>query len=250
MTTDELFEAMKHGAVVFVNESTGESKIVAHDDLPPDMRECIRVARALKRIPYRPGEPGVYDTSTPEARAIMDEYHEHRDTCPDCIDADADNTLMDAAWWREEADHDPAPYPDGTRRTPKQCAAELEAEAAELRAKAAKIRADRMTEDEMKNAAKATEMEAASRQENGDEGIVQDLAEKLPSGSDGLTDKVVGVVCDLCGSHKAITVEEVMVRLSSPRACDCGANHSEVSFYYICETPCPDPRCLCHKSAV
>ena len=143
MTEQELMEALKAGAVVFVNETTGEHKVVAHDDLPADMRECIRVSRAVDRIPRR---NAVLDMSTPEARAIWNEYVDHKDTCPSCIEADADSTLMDAAWWREEADHDPAPYPDGTRRTPEQCATELEAEAAELRAKAAKLRAARLTE--------------------------------------------------------------------------------------------------------
>jgi hypothetical protein len=143
MTEQELLDALKAGAVIFVNQTTGELKVVAHDDLPPDARECIRVSRALKRIPYKPDLPGALDMSTPEAKAIMDEYVGHRSNCPDCIEADADSTLRDAAWWREEADHDPAPYPDGTRRTPVQCAVELEAEAAELRAKAAKIRAER-----------------------------------------------------------------------------------------------------------
>src|SRR4029453_11684761 len=68
---------------------------------------------------------------------------EHMRACPDCLEDEASDTLMDAAGWREEADHAPAPYPDGTRCTPEQCAAELEAEAAELRAEAAKIRAER-----------------------------------------------------------------------------------------------------------
>ena len=45
----------------------------------------------------------------------------------DCIEADADSTLMDAESWREE----------GNEVT----AAELEAEAAKLRLRAAKIRA-------------------------------------------------------------------------------------------------------------
>lgn len=71
--------------------------------------------------------------------------------------------------------------------------------------------------------------------------LINDLTEK----------KVIGVVCDLCGSHKAITVDEVAERLESGhmsgRCCDCGANGNEVSFYYICETPCPEPSCLCHK---
>ena len=105
-----------------------------------------------------------------------------------------------------------------------------------------------MTENEMKNAAETTEMDAASRREHSDERIVQDLeAGKLTSREDVLREKVVGVVCDLCGSHQAITPVEVAVRLTSRHACDCGANHSEVAFYAICETPCSTPSCLCHK---
>jgi len=63
-----------------------------------------------------------------------------------------------------------------------------------------------------------------------------------------LTEKVIGVMCDLCGSHKAITGEEVVARLmGGRRPCDCGATLDEVSFYYICETPCSSLGCLCHK---
>jgi hypothetical protein len=47
---------------------------------------------------------------------------------------------MDAEWWAEEADHDPAPYSDGTRRSPAQAAAEIRAEAADDFERAAKIR--------------------------------------------------------------------------------------------------------------
>jgi hypothetical protein len=140
MTTDELIEAMKRGAVVFVNESTGETKIVAHDDLPPDMRECIRISR--KSTQMFAGRAS-YIPTTPDELAFQEEQRQHYATCPSCMESEADSCLMDAAGWREEADHDPAPYPDGTRRTPEQCAAELEAEAAELRATAAKIRAER-----------------------------------------------------------------------------------------------------------
>jgi hypothetical protein len=95
-------------------------KFITMDDMPENVRAC--------RL------------------ASLKHDWEHQSNCPSCLDNCAENTLMDAAWWREEADRDPAPYPDGTRRTPEQCAAELEAEAAELRAKAAKIRAARLTE--------------------------------------------------------------------------------------------------------
>jgi hypothetical protein len=82
------------------------------DDMSPSLRACFR---------SRPGD-------------------EHRQTCPDCIENDAENTLRDAMWWRYEADEDPAPYPDGTYRSPEQAAQEIEAEAIELRLRAAKIR--------------------------------------------------------------------------------------------------------------
>jgi hypothetical protein len=122
----ELFDALKAGAVILVDQITGEHKVAAHDDLPPDMRACIRVSRALKQIPYKADLPGVYDTSTPQARAIMDEYVERRSSCPDCIEAAADSTLMDAESRREEGNE--------------VIAAELEADAAGLRLKAARIR--------------------------------------------------------------------------------------------------------------
>jgi hypothetical protein len=76
------------------------------------------------------------------------------------------------------------------------------------------------------------------------------MTEKMKNAAettDDLRDKLVGVVCDLCGSHKAVTLGEAAVRLTSRHACDCGANHSEVALYYICETPCSTPSCLCHK---
>ena len=122
----ELFDALKAGAVILVNEITGEYEAMAHDDLPLELRECIRVSRAVTRIP-RVG--AVLDKSTPEARAIMDEYVEHRASCPDCIETDANSTLMDAESWREEGN--------------KVIAAQLEADAAELLLKAARIRAAR-----------------------------------------------------------------------------------------------------------
>jgi hypothetical protein len=139
----ELCEAMKRGAVVFVNKSTGETKILAHDDLPFDVRECIRISR--KSTQMFAGRAS-YIPTTPDELAFQEEERQHHATCPSCMESAAEYHLMDAAWWRDEADRDPAPYPDGTRRTPEQCAAELEAEAAELRAEAAKIRAARLTE--------------------------------------------------------------------------------------------------------
>jgi len=62
-----------------VNEITGDYEAMAHDDLPLEMRECIRVSRAVERIP-RVG--AVLDMSTPEAQAAMEAYTTHRAECP------------------------------------------------------------------------------------------------------------------------------------------------------------------------
>ena len=59
--------------------------------------------------------------------------------------------------------------------------------------------------------------------------------------------EVIGLQCTVCGSHKAITVEDVVARLKSDDWCDCGANSGEVYVYSICETPCSSPSCLCHQ---
>jgi hypothetical protein len=123
-----------------VNEETGESEPMAHDDLDAEWRECIRISRKSKKM--FAGRAS-YIPTTPEELAFKKEEAQHYDTCPSCIETEAESCLMDAAWWREEADHDPAPYPDGTRRSPEQAAAELEADAAELFAEAARIRAER-----------------------------------------------------------------------------------------------------------
>src|SRR4030095_1858181 len=128
----DIFDALKAGAVAKMNNDGELVGYYSHDDLPADMRECIRVARAyeraLKQVPHVPGMPGVRDMSIPEAQAIepiRDEYYKHKNTCPSCIESRGDNALMDADWWATEADHDPAPYPDGTRRSPEQASAEI-----------------------------------------------------------------------------------------------------------------------------
>jgi hypothetical protein len=46
---DELIEALKQGAVVIIGPNGAQ--LAAHDDLPPEMRECIRISRAVERIP-------------------------------------------------------------------------------------------------------------------------------------------------------------------------------------------------------
>ena len=130
---DELIDALKDGAVVIIGPDGAQ--LAAHDDLPPDVRECIRISRAVERIPT---VGGVLDMSTPEAQAARAAYTTHRGQCPYCLEADADSCLRDAAWWREEATREPAPR-DGQPVSREQVALELEAEAAELNAKAARI---------------------------------------------------------------------------------------------------------------
>jgi hypothetical protein len=62
-----------------------------------------------------------------------------------------------------------------------------------------------------------------------------------------LTEKNIALMCALCGSHTAIAAQGIAARLMSDRCCDCGANSGEVYLYYICETPCSNPSCLCQK---
>lgn len=85
---------------------SGDVEIQALDDLPPTVRECYRASKE------------------------QDGTHLHH--CPDCLESEAENVLMDAAIHRE----------DGNEAI----ALELEAEAKELRSRAAKIQADRPTE--------------------------------------------------------------------------------------------------------
>lgn len=101
-------------------------KIITQDDMPPSVRTCFRAS----------------DIFSAKAPTAEDEAwaREHWNACPECMEDDAENTLRDAMWWRYEADEDPAPYPDGTYRSPEQAAQEIEAEAIELRLRAAKIR--------------------------------------------------------------------------------------------------------------
>src|SRR5262245_5511111 len=69
---------------------------------------------------------------------------EHLETCPDCLESYAENTLMHSRAWRTAQPGDePAPYEDGTPCSREQAAAELEAEAAADFEKAATLRAAR-----------------------------------------------------------------------------------------------------------
>jgi hypothetical protein len=141
----ELFEMLKAGAVMKVNIETGESEPMAHDDLDAEWRECIRIERKSEamfagRASYKP--------TTPEELAFEKEQAEHYADCPSCIESGADSALMDADWWATKADHDPAPYPDGTRRSPGQAAVEIYTEAAEDFERAASIRETRGQQDE------------------------------------------------------------------------------------------------------
>ncbi|PYN24081.1 MAG: hypothetical protein DMD99_12490 [Candidatus Rokuibacteriota bacterium] len=95
---DELIEALEHGSVVIIGSDV--ARLAPHDDLPPDMRECIHINRAVDRIPR---QDAVLDMSTPEAQAVSEERQQHRAECPSCLEAEAYSCLKDAAWWREEA---------------------------------------------------------------------------------------------------------------------------------------------------
>ena len=99
MTDQKIIEALIKGAVVTVSIDR-HANVTAYDDLPPNIRDCLRASR--------------------EGGAV------HRENCPECLDDEADNILMDAASHRM----------DGHEIT----AMELEAEAQELRRVAAQKR--------------------------------------------------------------------------------------------------------------
>jgi hypothetical protein len=107
LNEEEILEALRNGAVLNISES-GEVKIQTLDDLSPEVRECYRASRA-------------HDMA-------------HRRQCPDCLESEAENTLMDAASHRE----------DGNEAI----ALELEVEAAETRLHAATLRKSRFLEAE------------------------------------------------------------------------------------------------------
>jgi hypothetical protein len=69
------------GAVMRVNEATGEAEPMAHDDLDAETRECIRISRKSKqmfagRASYLP--------TTPEELAFQEEKRQHHATCLIC----------------------------------------------------------------------------------------------------------------------------------------------------------------------
>jgi hypothetical protein len=141
----ELFDALKAGAVAKMNNAGELVGYISHDDLDAETRECIRIARKSQqmfagRVSYKP--------TTPEELAFQKEQRQHHATCPSCIECRGDSAIMDADWWATEADHDPAPYPDGTRRSPEQASAEIYTEAADDFEEAAKIREARGEQDE------------------------------------------------------------------------------------------------------
>jgi hypothetical protein len=106
MTEEEIFEALKQGAILFVPDSgdLGDAKIIAIDDLSASARACFRASKY--------GD---------------EEFFEHRRQCPDCLEDEAESILLDAASHRDEGNEDIA-------RT-------LEVDTAELRLRAAKARA-------------------------------------------------------------------------------------------------------------
>src|SRR5262245_9948956 len=100
--------------------------------MQPDPENAKRGWSRIKRDDMSPAERACRDSGPGD---------EHRETCPDCLESDAENTLMDSRAWRTAQPGDePAPYPDGTPRTREQAAAELEAEAAADFEKAATFR--------------------------------------------------------------------------------------------------------------
>jgi hypothetical protein len=99
MNEEEMIDALMKGAILTVSDS-GEVKIRALDDLPPMVRECYRASKEHDRA--------------------------HFWKCPDCLESEAENTLLDAASHRE----------DGNEAT----ALELEADAENLRILAATVR--------------------------------------------------------------------------------------------------------------
>jgi hypothetical protein len=99
MNKEEMIDALMKGAILSVSDS-GDVEIQALDDLPPTVRECFR--------------------------ASAEHDWAHLQQCPDCLDDEAQDVLMDAASHRE----------DGNEAI----ALELEAEAETLRRRAATIR--------------------------------------------------------------------------------------------------------------
>jgi hypothetical protein len=99
MNEEEILEALLKGAILNVSDS-GDVQIQTLDDLPPAVRECFRASKEHDR--------------------------DHQRACPDCLDNEADNTLMDAASHRQDGNEE--------------IALELEAEAAEIGFHAATLR--------------------------------------------------------------------------------------------------------------
>src|SRR5216684_5884762 len=69
MDHEDILDALIKGAVVRIS-SSGDAQVEAMDDLTPAMRECLRAS-------------GTHDW-------------EHKRQCPDCLESEADNVVMDA----------------------------------------------------------------------------------------------------------------------------------------------------------
>jgi hypothetical protein len=100
MNEQEIIDALIKGAILHIDAITGDVRIDPMDDVSPDVRECIRASRTRDR--------------------------KHQQQCPDCLESEAENTMMDAASHRE----------DGNEAI----ALELEAEAGEVLQRAAQLR--------------------------------------------------------------------------------------------------------------
>lgn len=106
MNEEEIVEALKQGAILFVPDSgdLGDAKIIPNDDLSVSARARFRASR------FRD-----------------EESFEHRRQCPDSLEGEAESILLDTASHRDEGNA-------GIVST-------LEVDGAELRLRATKARA-------------------------------------------------------------------------------------------------------------
>ena len=100
MNEQEIFDALIKGAILHIDALTGDARIDPMDDVPPEVRECFRASRTHDRT--------------------------HQRQCPDCLESEAEDILMDAGSHRE----------DGNEAI----ALELEAEAGGVFKRAAQLR--------------------------------------------------------------------------------------------------------------
>src|SRR5437588_1170136 len=100
MDEEEMLNALVNGAILHVSDY-GEAEIMPLDDIPEEMRECIRASKAHEQA--------------------------HFEQCPDCLEDEARSCLMDAAFQLENGNEANV--------------LALEADAVDFQTQAAKIRA-------------------------------------------------------------------------------------------------------------